>query len=154
MFKQILLMLVFFPVCAYSGDYSMHVYQSLIDAQSDIKRISEIQCKDHNNIAKEIACAKSVADTYSENGEVRGTDQYCIKHYYPLSDNDLENLLMTLLDLHDTARPVGSVSLTNNPGELKQPGYEVEIGCVAKELKSRNIRVRNPDARHAIRYYR
>jgi len=83
---------------------------------------------------------------------MRGTKQYCEKHYLKLDNGSLEAKLTELVKNYSTSREVGDVFPPPVPGELEQGDYGTEMKCVVEEIKKRNMPIHDPEVRHAVRF--
>jgi hypothetical protein len=129
-------------------DFAVHVDPTLAKMEKE----RDDKCSNIPNFGQEMKCLDKARYEQEQSGELRGTHEYCEKHYYPLNNSMLEEKLTELVKKFDTARTAGDVS-PRMQGEMEQSAYGAEIECVMKEVKKRKIRIKDPAIRRAVHFH-
>lgn len=97
----------------------------------DIKRVTTECIKKEKNAIKRMKCGEELKENYKKQGKLRGTDEYCKKHYGGLTFSELRKVWKDLKQQRRKARidPFDSV-----PGEVTEGKLMVEEFWVESRL--------------------
>ena len=94
--------------------------EELRSLEIEIKEKGKDCRKKGKNTLQIIDCKKKIRQQYEKEGRLRGTDEYCKKHYGKLSFDELHNVWGNLKTQRKQARII-------SPGDLKEPGEITEV---------------------------
>ena len=115
-------------------DEELKAYELELD-----KVIKECMDKEKNPI-KQMKCGKSVRERYRREGKIRGTDEYCQKHYGKLDKAGLEKIWQQIKQQRRKARIYPDEVV---PGEVTEGDLMVEdmwIESRLAQLQKENIK--------------
>lgn len=91
------------------------------------------------NPGLQLECAKKLRYKYQDAGKMRGSEEYCEKHYKNLSFKELESLFRKFKQQQKTAR--GSYKVFSRgdrkPGEVTKEDLQTEIVWIESQLARR-----------------
>jgi hypothetical protein len=125
---------LFLPVIGFGA-----VANPLNISQSDIQMKAKIQqsCAQFSNIAREMDCHTHLRIVNA--ADMRGNQEYAIKHYQLLATPGLYAKEQALINLQKQARPWQIASLDSTDGEITQEMYAIEISWIRQELRRRHF---------------
>ena len=99
--------------------------------EQEIDRVTDECMRSTKNIMRKLKCGNELREKYQKEGKLRGTDEYCKKHYGHLGFKDLGNTLKKLKNQRRIAR----IRLKDSiPGEVTEEMFMVEEFWVESRL--------------------
>jgi hypothetical protein len=105
--------------------------QEFSEYEKDIDRVTDDCMKKEKSVIKKMKCGDDIRLKYIKEGNLRGTDEYCKKHYGNLSFDELRNVWKKLKHQRTIARITPDEKL---PGEVTEGMFMVEEFWVESRL--------------------
>ena len=137
--KNISLLVVFLLTCFANGLAAENWSEKpIIDDQFkqvelELKKLTADCMKKEKSVIKKTKCGKALRSQYEKQGKLRGTDEYCKKHYGQLSFDELRSVWKKLKQKRRKAR-IRSPGDEIIPGEVTESMYMVEEFWVESRL--------------------